>query len=163
MDLRLVIQRCVRLASIGSLTCLALLGCERRAHAPLRANDPAPPFRYEAHVSAGGVNPPAAIPRGTRESDLRSTRSGAQLFEAMNCDGCHGPEGSGSAAPSLQDGRWRYGGAFEEIFYSIYYGRPKGMPAFGGVLGTEGTRAVVTYLMSLPVTQDIRTESWEKS
>jgi len=80
----------------------------------------------------------------------------------MNCDGCHGPDGSGSAAPSLQDGRWRYGGAFEEIFYSIYYGRPKGMPAFGGVLGNEGTGAVVTYLMSLPVPADIRTESWEK-
>lgn len=158
-----MIHRCFRLASIGSLTCLALVGCGRRADALWRANDPAPPpIRYEAHVSAGGMAPPAGIPRNAPEGDPRSARSGAQLFEAMNCDGCHGPDGSGSAAPSLQDGRWRYGGAFEEIFYSIYYGRPKGMPAFGGVLGNEGTGAVVTYLMSLPVPADIRTESWEK-
>ena len=72
-----------------------------------------------------------------------------ELFTAMNCDGCHGGGGVGWVGPSLADGRWRYGGADEEIFASIYYGRPKGMPAFGGRLGTEGVWTLVTYLKSL--------------
>ena len=61
--------------------------------------------------------------------------AGADLFASMNCDGCHGGGATGFAAPSLADGRWRYGGSEEEIFQSIYYGRPKGMPAFGGARG----------------------------
>jgi cytochrome c len=78
----------------------------------------------------------------------------------MNCDGCHGGGASGFAAPSLADGRWRYGDSEEEIFQSIYYGRPKGMPAFGGVLGADGIWILVTYLKSLPV-PDNKTQSWE--
>src|SRR2546429_9648574 len=78
----------------------------------------------------------------------------------MNCDGCHGGDGSGWVGPNLADGRWRYGGADAEVFNSIYYGRPKGMPAFGGTLGAEGVWTVVTYIRSLPVPGDVPTESW---
>lgn len=153
----------LRLIPIGSFICLALVACARRDDALGRVNDPTPPaIRYEAHVSAGDRDPPGGMLRNAHETDATVARSGAQLFTAMNCDGCHGGEGAGSTGPSLQDGRWRYGGAYEEIFYSIYYGRPKGMPAFGGVLGAEGIRAVVAYLESLPVPADIATESWEK-
>jgi len=53
--------------------------------------------------------------------------------------------------PNLADGRWRYGGADAEVFDSIFYGRPKGMPAFGGTLGAEGVWTLVAYLRSLPV------------
>ena len=88
--------------------------------------------------------------------------SGALLFTAMNCDGCHGGDGGGWVAPNLADGRWRYGGADGEVFNSIYYGRPKGMPAFGGTLGAEGVWTLVTYLRSLPVPSDVPTESWEQ-
>jgi len=84
------------------------------------------------------------------------------LFTAMNCDGCHGGAGAGWVGPRLSDGRWRYGGADDEIFNSIYYGRPKGMPAFGGALGAEGVWALVTYVKSLPVPPGLATESWEK-
>ncbi len=87
--------------------------------------------------------------------------AGADLFASMNCDGCHGDGASGFAAPSLADERWRYGGADEEIFQSIYYGRPKGMPAFGGVLGADGIWILVTYLQSLPPPDGGSTQSWE--
>ena len=76
-------------------------------------------------------------------------KNGALLFTAMNCDGCHGPDAAGAVGPNLGDGRWRYGGADAEVFMSIYYGRPKGMPAFGGALGAEGVWTLVTYLRSL--------------
>src|SRR5207302_11083432 len=52
--------------------------------------------------------------------------------------GCHGGAASGFIGPDLADGRWRYGGSDAEVFSSIYYGRPKGTPAFGGVLGPRG-------------------------
>ena len=88
--------------------------------------------------------------------------AGEGLFVTMNCDGCHGGGATGFAAPSLADGRWRYGGADQEVFQSIYYGRPKGMPAFGGLLGSDGVWILVTYLQSLPVPENVPTESWEK-
>jgi cytochrome c oxidase cbb3-type subunit 3 len=88
-------------------------------------------------------------------------KNGALLFTTMNCDGCHGGDGAGWVGPSLSDGRWRYGGSDDEIFTSIYYGRPKGMPAFGGVLRSEGVWQLVSYIKSLPVPARESTESWE--
>ena len=87
-------------------------------------------------------------------------KQGALLFATMHCDGCHGGDASGWVGPDLADKRWRYGGSDAEVFSSIYYGRPKGMPAFGGVLGTEGVWTLVTYLRSLPAPADVPTESW---
>lgn len=79
----------------------------------------------------------------------------------MNCDGCHGGDGSGWVGPSLADGRWRYGGADNEVFSSIYFGRPKGMPAFGGNLSPTAIWSIVTYLKSLTPPANEATESWE--
>jgi cytochrome c oxidase cbb3-type subunit 3 len=93
--------------------------------------------------------------------DAAVAKAGESLFAAMNCDGCHGGGGTGWIAPSLADGRWRYGGSEQEIFSSIYYGRPKGMPAFGGALGPEGVWNLVAYLKSMPAPPNEPTESWE--
>jgi cytochrome c551/c552 len=122
-----------------------------------------PSIRYEAHVPAGGVAPAAGTLTNPYRGDKQSAQTGESLFSQMNCDGCHGGGGLGWEGPSLADGRWRYGGADEEIFYSIYYGRPKGMPAYGGVLGTEGVWLLVTYLKSLPVPDAVPTQSYEES
>jgi cytochrome c oxidase cbb3-type subunit III len=67
----------------------------------------------------------------------------------------------GWVGPSLADGRWRYGGADEAIYQSIYYGRPKGMPAYGGALPADAIWMLVTYLQSLPVPDAVPTQSWE--
>lgn len=106
--------------------------------------------------------PPGGVLRNPHAGDAAVVKSGALLFTAMNCDGCHGVDASGFVGPNLGAGRWRYGGADGEIFSSIYYGRPKGMPAFGGALGPEGVWTLVTYLRSLPAPTDMPTESWEK-
>jgi mono/diheme cytochrome c family protein len=126
------------------------------------AATPPPGIRYEANVSAGGLDPPAmpiVKPDGLTSD---SAKTGEGLFAAMNCDGCHGGGATGWVGPSLIDGRWRYGGADEEIFSSIYYGRPKGMPAFGGVLGTAGVWMIVAYLDSLPPPAVVPTTSYEE-
>jgi cytochrome c len=78
----------------------------------------------------------------------------------MNCDGCHGGGAVGWVGPSLVDGRWRYGGEDEQIFTSIFYGRPKGMPAYGGVIGTDGVWMLVSYIKSQAVPPVVPTTSW---
>jgi len=147
----------------GLLTCLAVASCSRQAAEPSQgAGAPPPAIRYEAHIAASGIAPPGAALRNPHQGDPGVAKKGALLFTAMNCDGCHGGEGSGWVGPNLADGRWRYGGADAEVFNSIYYGRPKGMPAFGGLLDAEGVWTLVTYLRSLPVPGDVPTESWEQ-
>jgi mono/diheme cytochrome c family protein len=130
---------------------------------PKQAQPELPPsIQYEAHISAGGAAPAGGNLANPHKGNKAIAESGATLFSTMNCDGCHGGGATGWAAPSLADGRWRYGGADNEIFQSIYYGRPKGMPAFGGVLGPDGIWILVTYLQSLPVPDNVPTQSWDK-
>ena len=148
----------------GYLTALLAAACMLPACA--RKSEPAPAaaapqaVRYESHVDAGGTPPPGVELTNPHAHDAAIAKQGAALFTAMNCDGCHNSDASGYIGPSLADGRWRYGGADSEVFSSIYYGRPKGMPAFGGVLGSDGVWMLVTYLRSLPLPEKAPTESW---
>jgi cytochrome c oxidase cbb3-type subunit III len=139
-----------------------LTSCARQESAPPAAATLLPAIRYESHISAGARQPPAGELNNPLHGDPAATKNGATLFSAMNCDGCHGGDGSGWVGPSLADGRWRYGGADAEIFNSIYFGRPKGMPAFGGTLGSGAIWSIVTYLQSLEPPANESTESWEE-
>jgi cytochrome c oxidase cbb3-type subunit III len=152
----------VAMTLAAALAASLLAACGRHEATPTAAAAPLPAVQYAAHVSAGGVAPPGAVPRNPHAGDAALAKNGALLFTAMNCDGCHGSDASGWVGPNLGDGRWRYGGSDAEVFSSIYYGRPKGMPAFGAVLGTEGVWTLVTYLRSLPVPREVPTESWEQ-
>ena len=121
-----------------------------------------PAVRYDQHIVAGVTAPRAVELRNPFVGDAKSAGEGQKLFGAMNCSGCHGSGGVGSWAPSLSDGRWRYGGADGAIYQSIFYGRPEGMPAYGGGLGPEVIWKLVTYLRSLPVPRDVPTQSWSE-
>src|SRR5256884_439054 len=101
----------------------------------------APATRREARVFAGGVTPPVGTAPALENpfrGDRQSAAEGERTFGAMNCDGCHGGGAVGWVGPSLRDGRWRYGGSDGEIFQSIYYGQPHGMPAYGGLFPAGG-------------------------
>ena len=125
------------------------------------ADDAVPPaVSYEANIRAGGAAPPRGTLTNPYKGDEKAAKTGEQMFASMNCDGCHGGGGSGFAAPSLADQRWRYGGADQELFQTIFYGRPKGMPAFGGLMASNDIWTIVTYLKSLPVPADVPTKSW---
>src|SRR5437870_3493812 len=113
--------------------------------AACHGHEAAPAMRHEARVFAGGVAPAA---------------EGERTFGVMNCDGCHGGGAVGWVGPSLRDGRWRYGGADGDIFQSIYYGQPHGMPAYGGLLPPTAIWKLVTYLQSLEPPANVPTESW---
>ena len=116
--------------------------------------------RHEDRIFAGGLAPPAEKFTNSATNDAKAAEAGATLFTGMNCDGCHGGGAVGAVGPSLTDGRWRYGGTDADIFRSIAEGRPKGMPAFGGVLQPAMIWRLVAYLKSLPPPKDVPTESW---
>lgn len=150
------------------LAAVATASCDRRETAAKHETTKQetavlPAIRYEAHIPAGGNEPAGQTLDNPFKGDAQKARAGAQLFASMNCDGCHGGGGAGWVGPSLADGRWRYGGADKEVFYSIFHGRPKGMPAYGGVAGVEGTWMLVTYLKSLPVPDNVPTQSYKDS
>ena len=141
------------------------VSCDRGRNAgalsPANEQSSVPPsIRYEDHLWAGGIEPPAGELHNPHTVDADSAKAGKRLFTSMNCDGCHGDAGSGWVGPSLADGRWRYGARDEEIFNSIFYGRPKGMPAYGGVIGSEGVWMLVNYLMSIRKPDTVPTQSW---
>jgi len=138
-----------------------LLSCGQQHSTQQQSSALLPAVAYQAHLVAGDTPPPSGSLRNPHDGDSAVARSGALLFTAMNCDGCHGGDGSGWVGPNLGDGRWRYGGADGEVFSSIYFGRPRGMPAFGAVLGSEGVWTLVTYLRSLSPPPNAPTESWQ--
>jgi mono/diheme cytochrome c family protein len=125
-----------------------------------RASGGPPSIRPSERVWAGGLLPPAGRLSNPLPENAKTAAEGAQLFTGMNCDGCHGGGAVGWVGPSLIARRWRYGGTDAEIFQSIYYGRPHGMPAFGGALPPEMIWRLVIYIKSLAPPNDVPTESW---
>jgi len=151
VDFRLVVA-----APLVALVVAA--GCGGREAAPASGGTP-----HEARVFAGGVTPPAGAPQAARNpfrGDRQSAVEGERTFGVMNCDGCHGGGAVGWVGPSLRDGRWRYGGSDAEIFQSICYGQPHGMPAYGGLLPPDAIWKLVTYLQSLEPPANVPTQSW---
>ncbi|HAC05861.1 MAG TPA: hypothetical protein DC060_10885 [Gemmatimonadetes bacterium] len=111
-------------------------------------------------VFAGGVAPPTEILENPFDSDTDAVVVGEGLFAAMNCGECHGGGGVGFVGPSLVDGRWRYGGDDGELYQSIYAGRSRGMPAYGGILADAAIWSIVTYIRAQPIPESVPTESW---
>ncbi len=114
-------------------------------------------------MNAGGAAPIGATMTNPDHRDSSTVQAGGRIFVAMNCDGCHGDGASGWVGPSLIDGRWRHGGSDGEIYQSIFYGRPRGMPAYGGLMSPAMIWNVVTWLRAQPVPDDVPTESWLKT
>jgi len=128
---------------------------------PAQQRNAPPSVSYDQHVDAGGMAPPAGTLENPLKGDKQAAEDGAKLFSSFNCDGCHGGGAVGSEGPSLADGRWKYGGTDGEIYHSIFYGRPRGMPAWGGTLPPDAIWRLVSYLESQQPKRDtLSTTSW---
>jgi cytochrome c oxidase cbb3-type subunit 3 len=128
---------------------------------PPKAERYVPPvISYPQHVNVAGIPPAAGTLNNPYGTDSGSVREGGQTFTTMNCDGCHGGGATGWVGPSLVDGRWRYGGEDGAVFTSIFYGRPRGMPAYGGTLSPTAIWKIVSYIRAQPVPSDVPTERW---
>jgi cytochrome c oxidase cbb3-type subunit 3 len=139
---------------------LAALACDQGGTPAAGGSALPPPVLDDRVVLPAGKAPVAGQMHNPQAGDARAARAGEGLFSSMNCDGCHGGGATGWVGPSLVDGRWRYGGADGSLFQSIYYGRPKGMPAYGGILPPSSIWALVTYIRSQPVPPEVPTERW---
>jgi cytochrome c oxidase cbb3-type subunit 3 len=158
-----------RRAASCALLSVVLASCKLAGAGDATANQPdataagAPvplAVRYEQHVNAGGSPPPSGTLANPFRGDAASAAQGGKLFSSMNCDGCHGGAADGWVGPSLIDGRWRYGGTDAAVFQSIYYGRPNGMPAYGGIATPELTWKLVTWLQAQKPPKSVPTTSW---
>jgi len=96
----------------------------------------------------GGGTPPPADPEASKyEGNAQAIAVGKRLFDTYNCSGCHF-HGAGGIGPSLIDSRWTYGDRIEQIYASIYQGRPNGMPTWGGKLSTTEIWELAAYVRS---------------
>lgn len=125
------------------LCCLLLAACDKEQ--ARRASPPPAP----AAVAAPGQKAKMPVPPMTPATP-DAIAAGKTLFAKMNCAGCHTYTGKGFMGPDLTDTYWRYGGAPEDIYRSIYEGRPQGMPAWGKKLPPDQIWQLVHYIRSLP-------------
>jgi cytochrome c oxidase cbb3-type subunit III len=82
-------------------------------------------------------------------SDPKSAQRGMKYFANFNCVGCHMGNGGGGMGPALSNHAFIYGGEPENIYLSIYQGRPHGMPAWGTVLPNDVIWDLVAYIKNL--------------
>lgn len=147
-----------------ALTVLALVACDAPDSTDSEAENAArigpAAVRYDQYGAAGESVPPAEDLINPYSGDPAAAEQGAALFDVMNCSGCHGGGGVGFVGPSLVDGRWKYGGDDGAMFHSIFYGRPNGMPAYGGMLTEETIWQMVVYVRSQPLPGVVPTVYW---
>ena len=98
---------------------------------------------------APGASPSRPTIKNPAQGDPQATNRGMQYFINFNCNGCHADNGGGGMGPSLSDNLFLYGSEPENIYLSIYQGRPNGMPAWGAVLPDAVIWDLVTYIGKL--------------
>ncbi|GLI94500.1 c-type cytochrome [Methylocystis echinoides] len=123
-----------------------------------QARQPAPIVAYsapsqllEAPVSAllpGGGAPRSQVANPV-ENDPDAIQRGMGYFNMFNCSGCHAPNAGGGMGPSLSNRFFIYGGAPQNIYLSIYQGRPNGMPSWGAMLSESIIWDLVAYIRSI--------------
>jgi cytochrome c oxidase cbb3-type subunit III len=97
----------------------------------------------------GGGSPPPEDPRAKQyESNAQVISEGRHLFDTYNCSGCHF-HGGGGMGPALMDDQWLYGDRLDQIYASIYQGRPRGMPAWSGVIPDGQIWELAAFVKSL--------------
>jgi len=95
---------------------------------------------------APGAAPLRPTIKNPAQSDPRARDRGMKYFINFNCNGCHADNGGGGMGPALSNNLFSYGSEPENIFLSIYQGRPNGMPAWGAVLPEAVIWDLVTYI-----------------
>jgi cytochrome c oxidase cbb3-type subunit 3 len=81
--------------------------------------------------------------------DAGAPARGQKYFNQFNCVGCHAANGAGGMGPALSNRQWIYGSSAANIYLTIYQGRPKGMPAWGGMLPDSVIWDLVAYIQSI--------------
>src|SRR5919201_123440 len=141
--------RAVHAGLCAAALALALAACRREerrfAEVPPTAQ---PEGAVEgSHVAPGPVSRVINV-MSPYEDNAYAISEGKQLFNTMNCVGCHA-HGGGGMGPALMDDEWIYGSEPENIFQTIADGRPNGMPAWKDRLSTQQIWELVAYVRSM--------------
>jgi cytochrome c oxidase cbb3-type subunit 3 len=113
-------------------------------------------------VNVGPIPGPGQAPPGKQNpyaSDKIAMGQGRQLFNRMNCAGCHGDHGGGGMGPSLRDVDWLYGSTDAHIFSSIAEGRAHGMPSWGVKMNDDDIWKIVAYVKSFRTRNEVQPPS----
>ena len=134
--------------AIVVVICLCTAACEREDRR-LNERPPQPPATFVAQVPLQpGPTVVTDTAEGPFDDNAYGTSDGQQLFEQMNCSGCHA-NGGGAMGPALMDDDWIYGSLPNQIFASIAEGRPNGMPSWKYKLTNQQIWELVAYVRSL--------------
>jgi cytochrome c oxidase cbb3-type subunit 3 len=133
---------------------LAGAACEvtRGTAAPNSA--PPPMLTPVGPVPGPGDHSPPRVPN-PYANDKAGMGEGRQMFNRMNCSGCHGDHGGGGMGPSLRDVDWLYGSTDAQVFKSVAEGRAHGMPAWGPKLNDDQIWKIVAYIKSFRTRDEI--------
>ncbi|WP_424360337.1 c-type cytochrome [Methylocystis parvus] len=82
-------------------------------------------------------------------NDPEAVQRGMAYFNMFNCVGCHAPNAGGGMGPALSNKFFIYGGEPQNIYLSIYQGRPNGMPSWGAMLPENIIWDLVAYVESI--------------
>jgi cytochrome c oxidase cbb3-type subunit III len=130
---------------------LALSACDREEHhsrakpigETLEAGQ-SPDTIFPGSSAQAALDPRAKL----YDNNANAIARGQQLFNWMNCVGCHS-HGGGGMGPPLMDDEWRYGGRIDQIATTIAEGRPNGMPAWRDKLTEDQIWELAAYVRSL--------------
>ena len=138
--------------SLAALALIALLsGCgrERRHETGKSPAPPVPTMASPDTIFPGNAPAPPLDPRAAAfEGNAQAISQGQQLYNQMNCVGCHS-HGGGGMGPALIDDEWRYGSRIDQVASSIAEGRPNGMPSWRAKLTNEQIWQLAAYVRSL--------------
>ncbi len=92
----------------------------------------------------------ARMPMAELQQSALVMASAQRTFDRA-CGICHGHEGRGQANqfPNLVDADWQWGGSQQQIEHSIVKGRRAAMPGWQAVLGDDGIRQMIGYMLIL--------------
>lgn len=107
------------------------------------------------HVPVGGnfvggeQKPPLPAIAKQYENNAQAISDGERLFNWFNCSGCHFSGAGGIGPAFFNNGQWLYGGRLDQIYASIYQGRPNGMPMWGNIIPSSSIWELAAYVKSL--------------
>jgi cytochrome c oxidase cbb3-type subunit 3 len=134
---------------------LALAGAACEATRGTAAPNSAPPPMLTTVGPIPGPDKRGPTARNPYAGDKTGMGEGRQLFNRMNCAGCHGDHGGGGMGPSLRDVDWMYGATDAQIFMSVAEGRAHGMPAWGTKMNDDQIWKIVAYIKSFRTPDEI--------
>ncbi|MHB8884521.1 MAG: c-type cytochrome [Methylovirgula sp.] len=144
-------RRILALALASAALGLVAFGARRTQAADASAPSTNRPLKVPVtQLFPGGGSPPPQVANAKKyEGNPVSIAAGKAIFNSYNCAGCHFHGAGGMGPPFMNGGHWIYGGKIDQIFASIYQGRPNGMPSWGRTIPAPMIWDLAAYVKAL--------------